>query len=193
MPRSPPSRQLAGDPEGSHPNSAIGLIERYPNLLVVHTLSKARSLAGLRVGFAVGQRHLIEALERVKDSFNSYPLGRPAQAGAIASLEDEAYFQQSRTHVIEGRERLNRGLVRLGFEVLPSSANFVFARHRAHEGAALAAALRLSPPILYDFKNWNAIVTGTVAPRTKFGTVVATVARIFVPNCSAAMVTKMVQ
>jgi len=99
-------------------------------------------LAGLRVGYAIGDADLIEALTRVKDSFNSYPLGRPAQAGAIASLEDEAYFQQSRARVIEGRERLTRGLVRLGFEVLPSSANFVFARHPAHQGEALAAALR---------------------------------------------------
>jgi histidinol-phosphate aminotransferase len=87
----------------------------------------------------------------VKDSFNSYPLGRPAQAGAIASLEDEAYFQQSRARVIEGRERLNRGLVRLGFEVLPSSANFVFARHPAHEGAALATALRQRAVIVRHF------------------------------------------
>ena len=94
---------------------------------------------------------LIEALTRVKDSFNSYPLGRPAQAGAIASLEDEAYFQQSRARVIEGRERLSRGLVRLGFDVLPSSANFVFARHPAHEGAALAAALRQRAVIVRHF------------------------------------------
>ena len=85
---------------------------------------------------------LIEALTRVKDSFNSYPLGRPAQAGAIASLEDEAYFQQCRARVIAARERMNGGLIRLGFEVLPSSANFAFARHPAHQGATLAAALR---------------------------------------------------
>ena len=106
---------------------------------------------GLRVGYAIGDADLIEALTRVKDSFNSYPLGRPAQAGAIASLEDEAYFQASRARVIEGRERLNRGLVGLGFEVLPSSANFVFARHPAHEGAALATALRQRAVIVRHF------------------------------------------
>ena len=94
---------------------------------------------------------LIEALTRVKDSFNSYPLGRPAQAGAIASLEDETWFQQGRARVIEGRERLNRGLHTLGFEVLPSSANFVFARHPAHQGAALAAALRQRAVIVRHF------------------------------------------
>ena len=87
----------------------------------------------------------------MKDSFNSYPLGRPAQAGAIASLEDEAYFQQSRLRVIEGRERLTRGLKSAGFEVLPSLANFVFARHPAHEGAALAVALRQQAVIVRHF------------------------------------------
>jgi histidinol-phosphate aminotransferase len=131
--------------------SAVPLIAAYPNLLVVQTMSKSRALAGLRVGYAIGDAELIEALNRVKDSFNSYPLGRPAQAGAIASLEDEAYFQQSRLRVIEGRERLNRGLVGLGFDVLPSAANFVFARHPAHEGAALAAALRQRAVIVRHF------------------------------------------
>jgi histidinol-phosphate aminotransferase len=114
-------------------------------------MSKSRALAGLRVGYAIGDAGLIEALTRVKDSFNSYPLGRPAQAGAIASLQDGAYFQQSRARVIEGRERLDRGLVQLGFEVLPSSANFVFARHRSHAGAALATALRERAVIVRHF------------------------------------------
>src|SRR6202521_3974005 len=131
--------------------TAIPLVASHPNLLVVQTMSKSRALAGLRVGYAIGDADLIEALTRVKDSFNSYPLGRPAQAGAIASLEDEAYFQQGRTRVIEDRERLNRGLVRLGFEVLQSSANFVFARHPAQEGAPLAAALRQRAVIVRHF------------------------------------------
>jgi histidinol-phosphate aminotransferase len=131
--------------------TAIPLVASHPNLLVVQTMSKSRALAGLRVGYAIGDADLIEALVRVKDSFNSYPLGRPAQAGAIASLQDEAWFQQSRARVIEGRERLNRGLFRLGFEVLPSSANFVFARHPAQQGAALAAALRQRVVIVRHF------------------------------------------
>jgi histidinol-phosphate aminotransferase len=114
-------------------------------------MSKSRALAGLRVGYAIGDADLIQALTRVKDSFNSYPLGRPAQAGAIAALEDEAYFQQARACVIEGRERLSRGLVRLGFEVLPSSANFVFAHHPAHDGATLTAALRRRAIIVRHF------------------------------------------
>ena len=131
--------------------TAIPLVASHANLLVVQTMSKSRALAGLRVGYAIGDRDLIEALTRVKDSFNSYPVGRPAQAGAIASLEDEAYFQAARSRVIEGRERLSSGLVRLGFEVLPSSANFVFARHLAYDGAALAIALRQRAVIVRHF------------------------------------------
>jgi histidinol-phosphate aminotransferase len=122
--------------------SAIPLIRDHPNLLVVQTLSKSRALAGLRVGYALGDQALIEALTRVKDSFNSYPLGRPAQAGAIAAIRDEAYFQQTRSVIIENRENLTATLIRLGFDVLPSSANFVFARHPSRTGEALWAALR---------------------------------------------------
>ncbi|MDP1600789.1 histidinol-phosphate transaminase [Phenylobacterium sp.] len=122
--------------------TAVPLVAEHPNLLVVQTMSKSRGLAGLRVGYAIGDVALIEALVRVKDSFNSYPLGRPAQAGAIASIEDEAFFQAGRAAVIATRRRMTEGLVELGFEVLPSAANFVFARHARHEGAAMTAALR---------------------------------------------------
>jgi histidinol-phosphate aminotransferase len=122
--------------------SAVGLLERYPQLLVVHTLSKSHSLAGLRVGFALGDPELIEALRRVKDSFNSYPLGRLAVAGGAAAIEDRAYFEQTRARVIATRSRLVSDLAALGFEVLPSAANFVFARHARYGGAELAAKLR---------------------------------------------------
>ncbi|WP_315799202.1 histidinol-phosphate transaminase [Bradyrhizobium sp. SZCCHNRI3043] len=122
--------------------TAIPLISEHPNLLVVQTMSKSRALAGLRVGYAIGAAGLIEGLTRVKDSFNSYPLGRPAQAGAIASIEDDAHFQQARSVIMKNRADLSAALVRLGFEVLPSSANFVFARHSDHSGQALASALR---------------------------------------------------
>ncbi|HEV7320626.1 MAG TPA: histidinol-phosphate transaminase [Ensifer sp.] len=122
--------------------SAAELVSKYENLLVVQTFSKSRALAGLRVGFAIGQRPLIEALERVKDSFNSYPLGRPAQAGAIAAMEDEAWFEQTRAKIIASRERLTVDLAKRGFEVLPSGANFVFARHPDHAGDHLMKALR---------------------------------------------------
>jgi histidinol-phosphate aminotransferase len=122
--------------------SAVPLIARYDNLLIVQTLSKSRALAGLRVGFAIGQRPLIEALERVKDSFNSFPLDCLAIAGAVAAIEDEAWFHETRRRIIESRETLVRALADLGFEVLPSLANFIFARQQNRGGAALAARLR---------------------------------------------------
>jgi histidinol-phosphate aminotransferase len=122
--------------------SAVPLIARHDNLLIVQTLSKSRALAGLRVGFAIGQRHLIEALERVKDSFNSYPLDCLAMAGAVAAIEDDAWFQETRERIIASRESLVHALIELDFEVLPSLANFVFARHRSRGGAHLATQLR---------------------------------------------------
>lgn len=122
--------------------SAVACVARHPQLLVVRTLSKSHALAGLRVGYAIGQPHLIEGLNRVKDSFNSYPLDRFAQAGALASIEDHAYFESLCSRVVATRTRLVREVGAMGFEVLPSAANFIFARHPAHAGAALAAALR---------------------------------------------------
>lgn len=132
--------------------SAIPLVARYPNLLVVQTLSKSRSLAGLRVGYAIGHPDLIEALDRVKNSFNSYPLDRLAIAGAIASFEDEEYFQRTRGAVIALREDLVSRLAGLGFAVLPSAANFVFARHPGHDAAELATRLRERSIIVRHFK-----------------------------------------
>lgn len=111
------------------------------NLLVVHTLSKSRALAGLRVGFAVGHPALIEGLERVKNSFNSYPLGRLAQAGAIAAIQDQAHLESTAGKVIQTRERLVRELALLGFDTLPSKANFIFTRHPKHTGVKLYQAL----------------------------------------------------
>lgn len=131
--------------------SAIALVARYPNLLVVQTLSKSRSLAGLRVGFAIGQPHLIEALERVKNSFNSYPLDRLAIAGAVAAFEDDDYFRRTRDAVVQEREQLARRLAGLGFEVLPSQANFLFVRHTRRDAAHLAAALRARSIVVRHF------------------------------------------
>jgi len=133
--------------------SAMGLVARYDNLLVVQTLSKSRSLAGLRVGFAVGSAELIDGLERVKNSFNSYPIDRLASAGAVAALEDTEYFEKTRQAVIETRSRMTAGLESLGFEVLPSAANFVFARHPSEDAASLAAALRERSIIVRHFRH----------------------------------------
>ncbi|PAU57779.1 histidinol-phosphate transaminase [Pseudomonas indica] len=132
--------------------TAITLVDRYPNLLVTQTLSKSRSLAGLRVGLAVGHADLIEALERIKNSFNSYPLDRMAIAGAAAAFEDRDYFEQTCRQVIASREAVVAGLQDLGFEVLPSAANFVFARHPGRDAAQLAAALREQGVIVRHFK-----------------------------------------
>jgi histidinol-phosphate aminotransferase len=132
--------------------TAIPLIEKYPNLLVVHTLSKSRSLAGLRVGFAAGHPDLIEALHRVKDSFNSYPLDRLALAGAIAAYEDRDYFEETCRAVIRSRADLCSGLQGLGFEVLPSAANFIFVRHPVRDAGELATALRARSIIVRHFR-----------------------------------------
>ena len=132
--------------------SSIKLVDRYPNLLVTQTLSKSRSLAGLRVGLAVGHPDLIEALERIKNSFNSYPLDRLAIVGATAAFEDQAWFEQTCNAVIDSREKLAGELADLGFEVLPSAANFVFARHAGHDALALAQGLREQGIIVRHFK-----------------------------------------
>ncbi len=133
-------------------DSAIPLVGRYDNLLVVHTLSKSRSLAGLRVGFAVGHPDLIEALERIKNSFNSYPLDRLAIVGAVAAIEDEAYFAECCGKVVATRDKLTFDLSALGFEVLPSAANFIFTRHPQCDAAELAKALRERSIIVRHFK-----------------------------------------
>jgi histidinol-phosphate aminotransferase len=133
--------------------SAVSLVHRYPQLLVTHTLSKSHALAGLRVGYAIGHADLIEALTRVKDSFNSYPLDRFAQAGAVAALEDRNYFETTCRKVIHSRERLVAGLQALGFEVPPSAANFVFVRHPRWDGAALTARLRERGILVRHFRN----------------------------------------
>jgi len=123
------------------------------NLLVVHTLSKSRALAGLRVGFAVGHPALIEGLERVKNSFNSYPLGRLAQAGATAAIEDQAHLEVCCAKVIQTRKTLVAALDTLGFVTLPSTANFIFTRHPKHAGVKIYQALRDRGIIVRHFKS----------------------------------------
>ena len=133
--------------------SAVELVGRFPNLLVTQTFSKSRSLAGLRVGFAVGDAGLIDALERVKNSFNSYPLDRLAIVGAVAAIEDIDYFEKTCEQVITSRESLAAELQSLGFSVLPSKANFVFAKHPDHDAARLSAGLRKEGIIVRHFNH----------------------------------------
>ena len=132
--------------------SAVKLINTYPNLLVTHTFSKGRSLAGLRVGYALGNKDLIEALIRVKDSFNSYPIDRFAEAGAIAAMQDNAYFAETCAKVIATRAALVLALSAMDFEVLPSGANFIFTKHATHDGAELAEKLREHNIVIRHFK-----------------------------------------
>jgi histidinol-phosphate aminotransferase len=132
--------------------SAVALVNRFSNLLVVQTFSKSRSLAGLRVGYAIGHADLIDALQRVKNSFNSYPLDRLAVAGATAAIEDREWFERTRQAVIRTRTALTRDLESMGFEVLPSAANFVFARHPQHDAEKSALALRQRGIIVRHFK-----------------------------------------
>lgn len=122
--------------------SAVNLVNRYENLVVCQTTSKSRSLAGLRVGFAIAQSHLIAALEAVKNSFNSYPIDRFAIAAAVASFEDQTYFEEQCQKVISSREKLVDELTALGFKVLPSKANFIFTSHPSHDAGQLAQQLR---------------------------------------------------
>ncbi|HEX4870275.1 MAG TPA: histidinol-phosphate transaminase [Moraxellaceae bacterium] len=132
--------------------TAVGLVQKYPNLLVTQTLSKSRSLAGLRVGLAVGDPALIEALERIKNSFNSYPLGRMAIAGAAAAFADREHFEATRRAVMAERDALAGRLDALGFEVLPSAANFVFATLPGHDAGWLSAQLRERGIIVRHFR-----------------------------------------
>ena len=132
--------------------SAITLVDRYPNLLVTQTLSKSRSLAGLRIGYAIGHVDLIEALTRVKDSFNSYPLDSLAIAAGIAAFEDKAYFEDTCQRIIQSRERVVTGLTALAFDVIPSAANFVFVRHQREDASVLAEGLRAQGVIVRHFK-----------------------------------------
>ncbi len=122
--------------------SCISLIDKYPNLLVIQTLSKSRSLAGLRVGFAIGHRELIEGLERVKNSFNSYPLDLLAIEGAVAAINDTAYFAQCCDDIIDTREWLTSELTKLSFDVLASKTNFVFAKHKTKSANDLYLQLK---------------------------------------------------
>jgi histidinol-phosphate aminotransferase len=122
--------------------SSVPLTSRYDNLLVIQTLSKSRSLAGLRVGFAIGQEDLISGLDRVKNSFNSYPLDALAITGGVASIEDKTYFQDCCRKIIDTREWLTGRLEDMAFRVLPSKTNFVFARHEEYDAAELYRQLK---------------------------------------------------
>ncbi len=131
--------------------TAIKLVNQYPNLLVIQTLSKSRSLAGMRVGFAIGSAELIDGLERVKNSFNSYPLDMLAQVTAIAAIKDNAYFEKTTQQIIKTREWTHEQLSALGFKIIPSKTNFVFTSHRYIAAAELMGFLRTHQILVRHF------------------------------------------
>jgi histidinol-phosphate aminotransferase len=122
--------------------SMIKFINEYDNLLVIQTLSKSRALAGLRVGFAFGHKDLIEGLNRIKNSINSYTIDRVAISGAAEAIRDEEYFQEITKKIISTREKTVEDLESLGFMVLESKANFVFASHKEVQGKVLYEKLK---------------------------------------------------
>ena len=132
--------------------TAVPLIELYANLLIVQTMSKSRSLAGMRIGYAMGSVDLIEGLERIKNSFNSYPLGHLPIAAGIAAFKDQEYFEATCQRVIDSRDRLTNNLHNLGFKVVPSAGNFIFVRHVKRAAEELALSLRQNGIIVRHFK-----------------------------------------
>ena len=145
--------------------SAVGLIKDYDNLLIV-PFSKYRSLAGMRVGYAMGNASLIEGIERVKNSFNSYTLDRIAQQAAIAAVEDREYYLDNSKRIIRTRERVSEALEKIGFQVLPSKANFLFVSHKVYAGKDLFLRLRQEGILVRHFQkpgieNWLRITIGT--------------------------------
>jgi histidinol-phosphate aminotransferase len=160
--------------------SAIQLIGEYANLLVVQTFSKSRSLAGLRVGAALGSKELIEGLERAKNAFNSYPLDRLAIAGAVAAIRDEAYFQSTCKKVMETRERTVVALSKMGFSVVPSRANFIFVRHTGIQARELYARLRKEKILVryFDKPRINEYLRVTIGTDADMQTFIETTAQI---------------
>lgn len=160
--------------------SMIPLIHKHPNLLVIQTTSKSRSLAGLRVGFAIGDADLIEALNRVKNCFNSYTLDRLALAGATAAFADEAYFQETTKAIIATRGVVVKELQALGFTVIPSQSNFVFISHPTVPASTLFARCKEAGVLVRYFRlpridNYLRVTIGLDSEMQQF---LATVAKI---------------
>jgi histidinol-phosphate aminotransferase len=134
-------------------DSAAALLSKYDNLLVIQTLSKSRSLAGMRVGFAIGSAALISGLERVRDSINSYTVDMLAQVAATAAVRSGRYFEETRQKIMMVREETAERLTGLGLNVLPSSANFIFAAHPQIAGSELALMLRQKGVLVRHFQH----------------------------------------
>lgn len=148
------------------PGSAVSLINTYDNLLIVQTMSKSRSLAGLRIGFALGNPQLIQGLTRIKDSFNSYTVDRLAIAGAESAIKDNEYFKDTTHKIIKTRKWVTAEMKKRGFHVLPSSTNFIFVSHYNYYAETLYTKLKSQSILVRHFnkaviENYLRITIGT--------------------------------
>lgn len=146
--------------------SSIPLINKYENLLVTGTFSKSRSLAGLRIGFAIGSKALIDVMEAVKNSYNSYTVDSLSIEMGAASIEDDEYFKSTCKKVIKTRERVTLELEKLGFDVLDSQTNFIFVTHNKHNMKSLFEYLKTQKVFIRYFslpriENYVRITIGT--------------------------------
>jgi histidinol-phosphate aminotransferase len=131
--------------------SAVKLVNQYKNLVITQSFSKSRSLAGIRLGCAFANEDLIEALNRVKNSFNSYPVDRLAQVAGIEAIKDENHFNLTRVKIIEARTFLEKELFLMDFKVLPSGANFIFTKHKLKDAIIIFKKLRESGVVVRHF------------------------------------------
>jgi len=153
--------------------SALPLVDKYENLLVVQTFSKSRSMAGMRIGFAIGNKELIDAMYAVRNSYNSYTMNMPSILCGVEAVKDKAYFEKTTKAIMETREDVAKKLEALGFIVLPSSTNFLFAGHKSVPAEELFLMLREKHIYVRYFKsprinNYLRITIGTPEQMEKF-------------------------
>ena len=154
------------------PETAVSLLKDYDNLLIVRTFSKSHALAGMRVGYALGNPRLIDTLRRIRDSFNSYPVDRLAQAAAEAAVLDTAYTDESTRKVIAARDKCFHALQNAGIKVLPSATNFLFVKADETDAGPVQKALRSEGILVRHFtaprlKAWLRVTVGTEADMEK--------------------------
>ena len=162
--------------------SSIGLLTDNPNLIVTQTMSKSRSMAGMRIGFALGSADLIEGLERVKNSFNSYPLGHLQIAAGISAIEDSDHFKDTCQRVIHNRAKLTIDLKELGFSVVPSAGNFLLVKHFRASALKIYGQLKNNGILVRYFNkqrldNFLRITVGTTEQNHQLVATLATILR----------------
>ena len=153
--------------------TVVSLINKYNNLLVIRTLSKSYSLAGLRVGFAIGNKELIKGMNKIKNSFNSYPIDFIAQTLAVEAIKDVEYFDKTRNMIIDTKERIRKELENIGFTVLDSKTNFLFIMHKNKKAEDIYNDLRKNKVLVRFFNkpkinNWLRVTIGTDEQMDRF-------------------------